>query len=101
MNASCICTSAEENGEPASECELPTMTSSGCRHWRETTLLQLEAWIEEREKLIARIEMRIREEMFSAGEEGDRWTGAEIIPFKASTVSPRRSNHSSGESEIA
>ncbi len=34
--------------------------------WRETTLRRLEAWIEEREKLIAEIERRIAQETVTA-----------------------------------
>jgi hypothetical protein len=34
--------------------------------WQETTLRRLEAWIEEREKLIAEIERRIEEETVTA-----------------------------------
>jgi hypothetical protein len=62
MNEPCICILAEENREPAPECELPTANSPGCGHWREKTLRRLEAWIEEREGLIAEIDRRIQEE---------------------------------------
>jgi len=78
MNGLCISILAEENREPAPECELPTAASPGGDHWRETTLRLLEAWIEERERLIAEIERRIQEK---AAAQRDR-RGATIIDIR-------------------
>jgi len=72
MNQPCICILAEENREPAPECELPKADSPGCGHWRETTLRRLEAWIEERERLIAEIERRIEQETIASPTRSER-----------------------------
>jgi hypothetical protein len=79
MNAPYICIVVEENGEPAPECEPPTMTSPGCDHWRETTLQRLEEWIDERERLIAAIEMRIQDETLAAVQEAGGSTITESV----------------------
>ena len=72
MNGLCISILAEENREPAPESELPTAASLGGDHWRETTLRRLEAWIEEREGLIAEIERRIEQETIASPTRSER-----------------------------
>ena len=67
MTELCICSLLEGSGAPAPACGPPTVDSPGCGHWRETTLRRLEAWIEEREQIIARIETRLAAEGLSAG----------------------------------
>jgi hypothetical protein len=42
-----------------SACEAPDAAESWPDDWRETTLLRLEAWVEERERLIDELERRI------------------------------------------
>ena len=56
-----ICCAPAETQEPEPECD-PADASPWEEDWREATLKRLEAWIEEREKLIAEIERRIEEE---------------------------------------
>ena len=88
MNQPCICILAEDNREPAPECELPTANSPGCGHWRERTLRRLEAWIEEREGLIAEIDRRIEEKVAAA--QRDR-SGAAIVEVRSwNTFDPSR-----------
>ena len=49
------------SGEPEPECDPAGEASPREEDWREATLKRLEAWIEERERLIAEIERRIKE----------------------------------------
>ena len=52
-------------GKRKPEC-LPEAATSWPYDWREATLARLEAWIEERERLIAELERRIEEEATAA-----------------------------------
>ena len=65
MAEEAICVDAKEQ-EPEPECDAVIKTSPPEQDWQEATLTRLEAWIEERESLIAEIERRIAEESSAA-----------------------------------
>jgi hypothetical protein len=65
MAEEAICVDEKEQ-EPEQECDAPNEASPGKEDWQEATLMRLEAWIEERERLIDEIERRIAEESNAA-----------------------------------
>jgi hypothetical protein len=65
MAEEAICVNAKEQ-EPDTACDAVDQASPPEQDWQEATLTRLEAWIEERERLIAEIERRIAEESSAA-----------------------------------
>ncbi|HKN27560.1 MAG TPA: hypothetical protein VJY34_06590 [Roseiarcus sp.] len=61
------CSLPAEEREPEPECDPADQASPWEEDWREATLKRLDAWIEERERLIAEIERRIEEEEANVG----------------------------------
>ncbi len=58
-----VCSIDANDDEPDEEFDLPDLARGGAEDWQETTLKRLEAWIEERERMIAEVERRIAQEV--------------------------------------
>ncbi len=58
-----VCSIDANDGEPDEEFDLPDLAPAEPEDWQETTLKRLEAWIEERERMIAEVERRIAQEL--------------------------------------
>lgn len=58
-----VCSIDAHDDEPDEEFDLPDLAPAEPEDWQETTLKRLEAWIEERERMIAEVERRIAQEV--------------------------------------